>query len=84
MLYTEHLSEPWFTLIKIGSKTCEGRLNQGDFSKIKKGDRMKFTNEDFGFPRSFICIITSICKYNTFEEYLTKETLGKCLPVLIQ
>jgi hypothetical protein len=30
--YIKNLSEPWFTLIKIGNKKCEGRLNKGDFS----------------------------------------------------
>jgi ASC-1-like (ASCH) protein len=40
--YTKHLSEPWFSLIKIGSKKCEGRLNKGDFSKMKKGDYILF------------------------------------------
>ena len=36
MLYTKNLSEPWFTLIKLGLKKCEGRLNKGDFAKMKK------------------------------------------------
>jgi ASC-1-like (ASCH) protein len=40
--YTKHLSEPWFSLIKIGAKTCEGRLNKGEFSIMKKGDKIIF------------------------------------------
>ena len=28
--YTKHVSEPWFSLIKLGIKKCEGRLNKGD------------------------------------------------------
>ena len=36
--YTKHLSEPWFSLIKLGIKKCEGRLKKGDFAEIKKGD----------------------------------------------
>ena len=35
MNYRKHLSEPWFSLIKLGIKTVEGRLNKGVFSKIK-------------------------------------------------
>ncbi len=29
-LFRKHLSEPWFNLIMIDSKTIEGRINQGD------------------------------------------------------
>ena len=78
--YTKHLSEPWFSLIKIGAKKCEGRLNKGDFLHMKKGDYILFENSDFGFPRTFTCRITSIHNYNTIAEYLETETLPKCLP----
>ena len=30
-VYNKHLSEPWFSLIQLGLKTCEGILNKGDF-----------------------------------------------------
>ena len=36
-IYTKHLSEPWFSLIRIGVKTCEGRLNTGDFAEMEDG-----------------------------------------------
>ena len=78
--YTKHLSEPWFSLIKLGIKKCEGRLKKGDFAEIKKSDYIKFENNEFGFERNFRVIITSIHNYNSFEEYLLNETLEKCLP----
>ena len=78
--YNKHLSEPWFSLVKIGAKICEGRLNKGDFLEMKKGDYILFENNDFGFLRSFCCEITSVCNYNSFEDYLCHETLEKCLP----
>lgn len=78
--YTKNLSEPWFSLIKLGIKKCEGRLKKGDFAEIKKGDYIKFENNDFGFERNFRVKITSIHNYNSFEEYLLNETLEKCLP----
>jgi ASC-1-like (ASCH) protein len=78
--YTKHLSEPWFSLIKIGAKKCEGRLHKGDFALMKKDDYLLFENNDFNFLRSFRCKITSIHDYNTFENYLEGETLNKCLP----
>lgn len=49
--YTKNVSEPWFSLIKIGCKKYEGRLNKGDFSEMKKGDYILFTNNEFNFPR---------------------------------
>jgi ASC-1-like (ASCH) protein len=78
--YSKHLSEPWFSLIKIGAKKCEGRLNKGDFSEMKKGDYILFTNNDFDLQREFHCKITSIHDYESFEKYLENESLEKCLP----
>lgn len=82
MLYTKHLSEPWFSLIKLGHKKCEGRLHKGDFAIIKKGDKIQFENSDFNFKRAFTCKITSTRKYESFREYLESETLEKCLPTV--
>ncbi len=78
--YTKHLAEPWFSLIKLGIKKCEGRLKKGDFAEIKKGDYIKFVNNDFEFERNFRIKITSIHNYKSFKEYLLGETLEKCLP----
>jgi ASC-1-like (ASCH) protein len=35
---SEHLSEPLFTLIRLGLKTVEGRLNKGSFQEMKVYD----------------------------------------------
>jgi ASC-1-like (ASCH) protein len=70
--YTKNLSEPWFSLIKLGIKKCEGRL--------RKGDYIIFQNNDFGFYRSCKVRITSVKSYDTFTTYLEKETLVKTLP----
>ena len=48
MEYKKHLSEPWFSLIKLNLKTVEGRLNKGDFSKMNIGDTIIF-NKDFEY-----------------------------------
>ena len=80
MNYKKNVSEPWFSLIKLGLKKCEGRLNKGNFSKMKKGDKITFINNEFGFQRNFLIKITSIHNYDTFNDYLKKETLEKCLP----
>ena len=78
--YTKNLSEPWFSLIKLKKKKVEGRLNKGDFNKIKIGDIIKFTNNEFGFNREFNVKIIKISDYDTFRDYLENEKLEKCLP----
>jgi len=80
MIYTKNLSEPWFSLIKLGLKTCEGRLNKGDFAAMKKGDHVIFENNELGFRRTCKVKITSVHKYPSFIAYLEKEKLLKCLP----
>ena len=79
-IFTKHLSEPWFTLIKLGIKTCEGRLDRDDFNIMTSGDFILFQNNDFGFLRSFCVKIVSDQKYDSFKEYLENETLKSCLP----
>ncbi len=71
-----NVSEPWFSLIKNKKKKIEGRLNKGTFATLKKGDIIKFTNND----KSFNVKIRKIVKYNTFEEYLSQEGLKRTLP----
>ena len=77
--YIENVSEPWFSLIKLGLKTIEGRRNKGRFKEMKIGDIIKWTNNDFN-SRSVLTRIKNKNKYNTFKEYLETEGLQKCLP----
>ena len=42
MKYEKHLSEPWFSLVKLKIKTVEGRLNKGIFVNLKVGDIIEF------------------------------------------
>lgn len=78
-VYNENVSEPWFTLISLGLKTIEGRKNKGRFKDMQVGDMIKWTNNDFN-PRTTSTIITKKNIYDTFEEYLQKEGLNRCLP----
>lgn len=78
--HMKNLSEPWFSLIKLGIKKVEGRLNKGAFAKLKKGDYMTFVNYDFKTTRTCTIKITSTHVYTSFREYLEKETIEKCLP----
>ena len=78
--YNEYISEPWFTLIKLGNKKCERRINKDNFRKMEIGDIIKFTNNDFGNDRSCMVEIRFRRFYNTFKDLLLHETLGNCLP----
>ena len=75
----KHLSEPWFTLVMLGLKTVEGRLNKGSFKELDVGNIITFYNDD-AIYREFNVKVTKINIHNNFEIYLRKETLNKSLP----
>ena len=79
-VFEKSLSEPWFSLIKLGLKTCEGRLNKSEFAKMVVGDIIVFENKDFQIPRTIKVQIVGITHYDTFQSYLESETLALCLP----
>ncbi len=81
MIYEKHLSEPWFSLVKSGKKTVEGRLIKSDFAKMVIGDIIKFYNK-VDKSDIFQVEITKIRKYNTFKEMITKERLKNVLPTI--
>ena len=70
------LKEPWFTYIKEGRKTVEGRINKGLFKHLKSGDIVIFMN---GYDKVKVKI-SSKEVYPSFEEMLTKEILSQVLP----
>jgi len=74
-----HLSEPWFTLINLGLKKAEGRLNTGRFKELQEGDIIEWYNDDFKH-RKCVTKISKKIEYKSFREYLHKEGLQNCLP----
>lgn len=80
MKYKKNLSEPWFSFIRLGLKTVEGRLRKGDFGDMKEGDIICFENLEEGYERSFEVTIVGIEKYETFRQYLEVEGMKNCLP----
>jgi hypothetical protein len=74
-----NVSEPWFSLILLGIKTVEGRLNKNKFKDIKEGDIVEWSNNDFG-PRKVVTKIVKKTFYVTFNEYLDSEGIENCLP----
>lgn len=81
-IYRKHLSEPWFSLMAVGCKTVEGKLNCGDWTSIQKGDQIDWYNDDFGLKREFRTVILSKRVYQSFTSYLITEGLNKTLPTI--
>jgi|GEM_PF-607762 len=71
-----HTKEPWFSLIKQGIKTVEGRKATKLFKKIKAGDQIQFTNG----TDIFMAVVEDVRSYPTVEKYLEETTLAKALP----
>lgn len=74
--YNMNVQDPWFTFIKDGKKTVEGRLNKGKFAELKINDIVTWINGN----RECKTKIRHINKYNSFKEMLEKEGLDKVLP----
>ncbi len=86
--YSEHLSEICFTLINLGLKTVEVRLNKGDYSKMNIGEVIEWINDDFNERTCFTeivpkrsCFTKIIAKteYKSIEDYIKGEGLDNCL-----
>jgi ASC-1-like (ASCH) protein len=79
-IYYKNVKQPYFAQIKEGRKTHEGRLNKGDFAKLKVGDFIIWENNDKEDKSKFKTIITSIMNYKTFVGAITDIGLDKILP----
>jgi ASC-1-like (ASCH) protein len=77
-IYHKNVKQPYFTQIKEGQKTYEGRLNKGDFAKLKVGDIIVWENEKE--KEKFKTTITEILNYKTFLGAITDVGLDKVLP----
>lgn len=73
-----HVSQPWYSLIKNGKKTVEGRLNKGTFSQINEGDNIEFFNNELN--DSFVAKVNKITKHNSFYDMIQTNGLDKVLP----
>ena len=71
--------EPWFSLIKSGQKTVEGRRASSLYNSIKEGDIVIFKNEGEFFSAKVVKINKYVGK-DPLTEYLQSESLSKTLP----
>jgi ASC-1-like (ASCH) protein len=69
--------EPYFTLLKSGAKTVEGRKGTAKYVAIKRGDIVEFRDGCCGV---FEAHVVGVRRYLTVRDYLIAETLEKTLP----
>lgn len=86
---TTHLNvqEPWFSKIKQGRKTIEGRLCSEKIASIRKGDFLTIglsqtnsDNEKNNLVNLVRAIVKDVVKYPSFDKYLSQEGLKATLP----
>lgn len=71
-----HCEEPWFSKIKDGSKTVEGRKFSAKYCALRPGDTLEFFCEG----DSFLTEVVEVKHYQTLEEYLSAEGYQNVLP----
>jgi ASC-1-like (ASCH) protein len=74
--YNIHCQEPWFSLIREGKKSVEGRKNTHSYRKLKVGDTINFING----TEQFLAEVLEVRHYPSLEEYFQDATLEKALP----
>lgn len=75
--YRLHVSEPWYTHIKSGLKTVEGRQKGGEIDGIAEDDNIIFWHEDLG---EFKTKVTRVSHYESLEDYVAMEGPSKVTP----
>lgn len=71
-----HCQEPWFSKIRSGVKTVEGRKLNSKYLNLKRGDLLEFYCGD----ESFLTEVITVKSYKTLEEYLQIEGYQNVLP----
>jgi len=78
MTYHNHRAEPYFTFLKNGQKTIEGRIKKGWYRFVKPGDHVIVYNEEE--TNSVEVIVKRVCSYSSIREMLGQEPFKKILP----
>ncbi|XP_054813828.1 uncharacterized protein LOC129314408 [Prosopis cineraria] len=68
-----HVQEPFFTQLKGGLKTIEGRCAAGNYKRIAAGSLILFN-------KCLVLEVEDVHSYNSFSEMLLAEGLQKVLP----
>ena len=76
------LDEPYFSQIKRGEKTIEGRLSTPERSHIQTGDTILFTKSSDS-KDTFVQSVATVRQYPSFHDMLSKENLASVLPGVV-
>lgn len=76
--YYYNMQEPYFSFLKAGKKTIEGRLKKGKYSSIAVEDTIIVQNQDG--PGEVNVEVVGLRSYPSFLDMLTKENYSKALP----
>jgi ASC-1-like (ASCH) protein len=76
------LQEPWFSLIKNGTKTIEGRLSRGLYATFQVGEVIVWKNDSDSSALPFQTLIKRISKYDSFRQMLEQEGIEHVLPTV--
>ena len=72
-----HIQNIWYDAIASGQKTWEGRLNNGNVSKITVGDNIEFESEN---REPLKATVVDVQHFTDFEKMLDGEGLRRLLP----
>ncbi|MEK7498020.1 MAG: ASCH domain-containing protein [Patescibacteria group bacterium] len=78
MKYHNHRAEPYFTFLKNGKKTIEGRIRKGWYRNVKPGDQIVVYNEEE--TDSLGTVVKRVTKYKSVKDMLINESIKKLLP----
>lgn len=78
MLYHNHRQEPYFSYLKSGQKTIEGRLLKGKYAKIKIGDQILVKNIEE--TEEILVEVMALNFYPSFRDLVKTEKINKLLP----
>jgi|SRR3989344_4615940 len=78
MTYDNHRAEPYFSFVKNGQKTVEGRVKKGKYARIKPGDHIVVHNELE--TDKVEVVVKRITSYRTIKEMLESENIKNLLP----
>lgn len=68
-----HVQEPFFTQLKDGLKTIEGRCATSKYTRIESGNRILLN-------KSLVFEVQGVRRYPSFFDMLETESLGEVLP----
>lgn len=76
--YKNHRAEPYFTYVKNGQKTIEGRLRKGLYAELAVGDFITVQTNDE--TESVLVKVADLRLYDSFAAMLATEDVHKILP----